>query len=201
MISLVDHHIGRVLAVLNEEGLLEDTMVVFTSDHGDWLGDHGLVLKGPMLYDSLLRVALIVHGPGIPAGRVIEEPVSSVDLAVTFGDWAGTTVQSAAHGQSLVPVMEHRTAPREHVYAEWKLGPARCGVPLDLRCVRTKTAKLTMELGSGVGEMYDLVNDPHECVDRFNDPACQAMRDDLMQRLQRRPDDVKPVLSAPSGPG
>ena len=201
MISLVDHHIGRVLAVLNEEGLLQDTMVVFTSDHGDWLGDHGLVLKGPMLYDSLLRVALIVHGPGIPAGRVIEEPVSSVDLAVTFGDWAGTSVQSAAHGQSLVPVLDGRSAPREHVYAEWKLGPARCGVPLDLRCVRTKTAKLTMELGSGVGEMYDLVNDPHECVDRFNDPACQAMRDDLLQRLQKRPDDEKPVLSAPSGPG
>lgn len=65
---------------LNEPGLAEDTIVICTTDHGDWLGDHGLVLKGPMMYDGLMRVGLIMRGPGIDAGRVITDPVSTMDL-------------------------------------------------------------------------------------------------------------------------
>jgi arylsulfatase A-like enzyme len=201
MISLIDHHIGRILAVLHDEGLDDDTIIVFTSDHGDWLGEHGLVLKGPMLYESLLRVALLVRGPGVPAGRVVDDPVSSMDLAATFGHWAGAPIDSARHSASLAPAIQGEAAPHEHVYAEWRLGPARCGVPLDLRCVRTRHAKLTLELGSGAGEMYDLENDPGECLNRFDDLTYRGLRDELTQRLMSRPDDVMNPLPRPSGPG
>ena len=199
MISLVDHSVGRVLAALQDEGLADNTVVVFTSDHGDWLGDHGLVLKGPMFYEGLLRVGLIVKGPGVPAAKVVPHPVSTIDLAATFGDYAGTPVEAATHSLSLRPLIEGDTA-RDHALSEWRLGPARCGVALDLRAVRTRHAKLTLELGTGTGEMYDLRNDPHECENRFDDPAYRGLRDELTQRLMGRPDDVRDPLPLPVGP-
>jgi arylsulfatase A-like enzyme len=203
MIALVDHQVGRLLAVLHETGLADETLVVFTSDHGDWLGDHGLVLKGPMFYDGLLRVPLIASGPGLPAGRVVDDPVSTLDLAATFGDYAGVPVPDARHSRSLRPLIEGHDGPagrRDHALTEWRLGPQRCGVALDLRGVRTRDARLTIEMTSGAGELYDLRDDPHECVDRFDDPACRGLRDELMQRLMARPPDWSDPPRAPVGP-
>lgn len=71
-ISLIDRNVGRILIALEEAGIADDTIVIYTSDHGDWLGDHGLVLKGSMHYEGLLRVGMIVRGPGIPAGKVVD---------------------------------------------------------------------------------------------------------------------------------
>ena len=249
MVALIDHGVGRMLSVLHDEGLDRNTVVVFTSDHGDWLGDHGLVLKGPMFYEGLLRVGLVVRGPGVPAGKIVDEPVSTLDLAATFGDYAGVPVEAAVHSRSLRPLLdgdaEGEHAPdtplandhaagkpdardhakgkagardhaagkpdardhakgkadaRDHALSEWRLGPTRCGVALDLRCVRTRTAKLTVELGSSAGELYDLADDPDECHNRFDDPAARGLRDELMDRLMTRPDDIRQPLAAPVGP-
>lgn len=201
MVSLIDHQLGRIQNALREEGLLEHTLVVFTSDHGEWLGDHGLVLKGPMFYEGLMRVGLLVQGPGVPAGRVVADPVSTLDLAATFGDYAGTPVTSAAHSRSLRPLIEDRPgADRDHALNEWRLGPSRCGVALDLRAVRTRDAKLTLELDSGAGELYDLVNDPHECENRFDDPAYRGLRQALTDRIMARPPDVRSSFCEPVGP-
>ena len=71
MISLIDHNVGRILAALDTYGLADNTLVVYSTDHGDWLGDHGLILKGPMAYEGLLRVGLLMRGPGIPKGKVV----------------------------------------------------------------------------------------------------------------------------------
>jgi arylsulfatase A-like enzyme len=203
MISLVDHQVGRLLAVLDETGLSEDTLVVFTSDHGDWLGDHGLVLKGPMFYEGLLRVPLIVRGPGLPTGRIVADPVSTLDLAATLGDFAGVAIPSARHSRSLRPLLQGQPGPdgeRDHALTEWRLGPQRCGVELDLRGVRTRHAKLTLERQSGAGELYDLREDPHEMFNRFDDPACRGLRAELMDRLASRPDDQRYPLTTPVGP-
>jgi arylsulfatase A-like enzyme len=201
MISLVDHQVGRILSALEEEGLAENTLVVFTSDHGEWLGDHGLMLKGPMFYEGLLRVGLIVRGPGVGIGQRIDQPVSTLDLASTFGDYAGTAVASAKHSQSLRPLLEGQpVAQREHAFSEWRLGPSRCGVSLDLRAVRTNNAKLTLEFGSGAGELYDLSNDPHETNNLFNNVAHKGLQDEMTQRLLSRPDDVLLSMPEPVGP-
>ena len=201
MISLVDHQVGRILSALDDAGLAEKTIVVFTSDHGELLGDHGLMLKGPMHYEGLLRVGLIVRGPGIAADQVNDQPVSTLDLAATFGDCAATPVPSAVHSQSLRPLLTGLgSAQRDHAYNEWRLGPSRCGVALDLRTVRTRRAKLTVDLISGDGEMYDLENDPHECINRFDDAKHRGLRDELMQRLMSRPEDIRTPLPEPVGP-
>jgi arylsulfatase A-like enzyme len=110
---------------------------------------------------------------------------------------------AARHSRSLRPLIEGRSGPegqRDHAMSEWRLGPQRCGVALDLRAVRTRTAKLTLEITSGAGELYDLNNDPYETVNRFDDPASRGLRDELMDRLRSRPDDVLDPLPLPVGP-
>jgi arylsulfatase A-like enzyme len=154
-----------------------------------------------MHYEGILRVGLVVRGPGVGAGQVVQDPVSTLDLAATFGDYASTPVDSAVHSTSLRPLLEAQPkAQRDHAFNEWRLGPSRCGVALDLRTVRTQTAKLTLELTSGAGEMYDLHNDPHECNNLFDDPKHRGLREELMQRLMSRPDDIRHPLPEPVGP-
>lgn len=194
MISLIDHNVGRLLIALAELGLEEETLVVFTSDHGDWLGDHGLLLKGPMAYEGLLRVGLILRGPGVPAGRVVADPVSTLDLAPSFLDVAGAAPGGTLHGGSLRPLWEGRPgAGREVALSEWELLPARTGVALSLRVARGRRWKLTLELRSGAGELYDLLADPHELHNRFGDPACAAEQAALEAAIRARPGDAGPL--------
>jgi arylsulfatase A-like enzyme len=200
MISFIDDNIGRVIEELNRLGIRDNTVIVFTSDHGDWLGDHGLVLKGPMLYEGLLRVGCVLSGPGIPRASVIDDPISTIDLAATFVDLAGGAVPAGWHGRSLLPVI-HADESRDHAYAEWDVHPSRVGVALALRTVRTRTLKLTVEANSGEGELYDLARDPHEMVNTFRDPAYAARRDALMAVIAARPDDVRDPLPEPIGIG
>ncbi|TFY98674.1 sulfatase [Ramlibacter rhizophilus] len=199
MISLIDHNVGRILSVLDELQLARDTLVVFTSDHGEWLGDHGLMLKGPMFYEGLLRVGLVVRGPGVGAGRVVADPVSTLDLAATFTDYAGLPPVDW-HSHSLRPLLEGRAgSARDFARSEWKLGPARCGVALDLRAVRTARAKLTLERGTRTGELYLLGEDPEEMHNRWDDAACRGVREELVDMIHARPRDELAVLPQPIG--
>ena len=191
-IALIDHQVGRLMNCLDELGLADNTIVVYGSDHGDWLGDHGLVLKGPMHYEWLLRVPLIMRGPDIGAGAVNDNPVSTMDLAATFADYAGAEPLLAQNGSSLRPLLE-TGASRECARNEWDLLPTRAGVQLSLRTVRTRTAKMTKDLISGAGEMYDLASDPHEMTNLFDDPAHAAMKAELEALIDMRPDDMLPL--------
>jgi arylsulfatase A-like enzyme len=190
-ISLIDHNVGRLLIALDEAGLSETTHVIYISDHGDWLGDHGLILKGPMHYEGLLRVPMIWRGPQIPKGKVSGEPVSTLDLGPTFLDLAGATPLQTQHGQSLRPQLEG-DGTRDFAMNEWQLLPTRTGVSLSLRTVRTRNHKLTVELISGAGELYDLENDPQEMENLFDAPCAHGIRAQLEDYLQRRPDDIGP---------
>lgn len=193
MISLVDHNVGRILDALAQKGIADDTIVVMTSDHGEFLGDHGLLFKGPMFYDSLTRVGLIAAGPGIPAGRVIRDVVSTVDLAPTLVELGGGAADGY-HGQSLVPALrsaEDGTQLRDMAHIEWGLDSSRCGIDLDLRTVVTGEYRYTVELGSGDGELYDLVRDPHEMENLFHDGAHSAVRDEMERIRLGRPDDIR----------
>ena len=196
MISLIDHNVGRILLALADAGLSDDTLVIFTTDHGDWLGDHGLILKGPMLYEGLLRVGLIVRGPGVPAGAIVESPVSTLDISATFLDYAGVSAQLDQHGASLRPLLERAHDSRDFALSEWELLPGRVGVALSLRTVRTATDKMTIDLRSGDGELYDLATDPFEMENRFHDPAYAARRKDLEEMIRARPSDEGPINDA-----
>ncbi len=191
-IALIDHNVGRILIALDEAGLRRNTIVVFISDHGDWLGDHGLILKGPMHYEGLLRVPMMLRGPGIPSDTVNHQPVSTMDLASTFLDYGGAEAQLAQHGASLRPLIEDTNVTRDFALNEWELLPTRTGVGLNLRTVRTRTEKLTVDLNSGAGELYDLERDPGECVNLFDLPDAAGIRRRLESFLAMRPNDIGP---------
>ncbi len=194
-IALIDHNVGRILIALAEAGLADDTIVIYISDHGDWLGDHGLILKGPMHYEGLLRVPMIVRGPGVPAAKVVDEPVSTLDLGSTFFDYGGAEPLLTQHGDSLRPLIETTGATRAFALNEWELLPTRAGVALSLRTVRTKTHKMTVDLSSGAGELYDMVNDPNEMNNLFDDPSAAGLREQLTAAIHSRPNDQIPNQS------
>jgi arylsulfatase A-like enzyme len=199
MISLIDHNVGRVLTALEDLGLAENTLVVYTTDHGDMLGNHGLYLKGPTPYEDLLRVTMVARGPGVASGAVIGEPVSTLDLAATMYDFAGCGADGALQGRSLRRLLCGGTETRDAAYSEWHVHPSRCGVWLKLRTVRTKTHKCTFELDSGAGELYDLVNDPHEMKNLFDDPGYAKVRKELKALMHARPGNYREDLSEPIG--
>lgn len=190
MISAIDHQVGRIMGALKENGLLDNTIVVFTSDHGEWLGDHGLLLKGPMLYDGLLRVPFLMTGPSIPVGRVIDQPVSTLDLRATLADLCGIPA-SDDNGASLRPVFKG-TQTREFALNEWDVDAARSGIEMDLRTVRSHRHRMSLDMKTGTGELYDLQDDPHEMTNLFDDATRRPVRKDLTDMIRSRPNDIIP---------
>ena len=199
MISLIDHNVGRILDALADRGFAQDTLVVYTTDHGELLGNHGLYLKGPTPYEDLLRVTMVARGPGVAKGNVVGEPVSTLDLTSTFYDYANASAPHALQSRSLVNLLAGKAETRDTAYSEWHLHPSRCGVALALRTVRTKTHKCTFELGTGAGELYDLVNDPGEMDNRFDDPGCAKVRKELYDMMRARPGKIREDLAEPIG--
>lgn len=199
MISQIDHNVGRMVESLNSLGLSDDTLVIFTTDHGELLGNHGLYLKHPIPYEDLLRVGLVVKGPGVTAGQVVTEPVSTLDLAATMYDYNGIARPETMQGRSLRSLLSGQDTTRDVAYSEWYVHPSRCGVGLKLRTVRTKTLKATFELASGAGELYDLANDPEEMVNRFDDPSYASQRKELEAMMRARPGTMLTQLPEPIG--
>ena len=199
MISLIDHNVGRILSTLKDQGIEEETLVIFTTDHGDMMGNHGLYLKGPWPLEDLLRVGMIASGPGVAAGKVVDEPVSTLDLAATFHDFSSIPSSVEMQGRSLKNLLAGKEEKRVAAWSEWHVHPSRCGVGLQLRTVRTRTHKATFELGSGAGELYDLVNDPLEKVNRFDDPAFSSIKKELQDLMRARPGKLLEKLAEPIG--
>ncbi len=174
MVSQLDHQIGRVVGTLEERGLLDDTLVLVTTDHGELLGDHQMVFKGPVHYEGLLRVPLIVRGPGLARGTVIQDPVGTIDLGPTALAAAGLAVPEYMEGRPLFD------GPREHVLTE---NDHMIFGRLPLRTLTTSRYKITRYMEHPWGELYDLQEDPGEIVNRFDDPEYQNLRSDLLATL------------------
>lgn len=198
MIGFLDHGIGRILSELRDLGVEEDTIIVYTSDHGELLGDHGLMFKGPTLYEGLLRVGLVMAGPGLPEGKVVDDPVSTLDLAATFYEYAGVQPPDGIQSRSLKSVVDG-TEERQFALCEWNVGKLRYGVDLEIRAVRTKRYKSIFERLTGTGELYDLAEDPGELVNLYDDPEYRAIRDELDEMSRSRPGVILAPLPEPSG--
>jgi arylsulfatase A-like enzyme len=201
MTELVDHNVGRILAALEETGQLDDTVILAIADHGDLLGDHWLDAKGPWHYDGCTRVPLLLRYPrAIPAGGVVEGFASQCDVAPTLCDllgvpyttWppadesyasgrlTGTGVLPDVQGVSLVAAAQGRAEARPHVLmeTEWRWVPG-----LQLKTLRTHEWRITVYAGRPYGELYDLHEDPHEFVNRWDDPALRTTRLELTAQL------------------
>ncbi|MCZ7649220.1 MAG: sulfatase-like hydrolase/transferase [Planctomycetota bacterium] len=186
MCDLIDVHVGRMLDALAESGQRERTLVIFTSDHGELLGDHGIYHKGPFLYDGALRVPLIVSWPGrIPGGRRSGALVELNDLAPTLLDAAGLPRHPGMQARSLWEPLTS-SGPlerfREDLYAEYyNSNPNKPGQYCTM--LRTPAHKLVAWHGQRMGELYDLKADPNELRNLWDDPAASSVKAELFQRL------------------
>ena len=188
-IAFIDDQIGKIMNNLADLGLSENTHVFYLSDHGDWLGDHGLTATGPMLYDCLLKVPMIWSGPGVPDKRVNYEPVSTIDLSPSLMELAGVEPQLEQHGQSLCALLDVNSK-RDFAMSEWELLPLSKRDKISLRSVRTRTYKLTKDMNSGLGELYDLLVDPNEMNNLFDNPNSVDVKMRLESYLLLRHQDV-----------
>lgn len=193
MIELIDDNVGRMLAALEASGQRENTIVIFMSDHGETLGDHGLLLKGNRFYEGLVRVPLIISWPGhFAQGLVSDALVELTDIAPTLLDAAGTAYPPRMAGRSLVPILTETAAPGHHrdaVRCEYYRalnpdGPGRDDGNFQYHfgtMWRTRRYKLCVYHGLAYGELFDLENDPHEFNNLWEDPQHAQVRFELMQ--------------------
>jgi arylsulfatase A-like enzyme len=184
MVSLIDHNVGRILEALRSAGLFEDTIVAFTSDHGELLGDHGLLFKGPFHYDPLIRVPLVLRwGEAIRGGSRVSGITQHTDLLPTLLGCCGVSVPRGAQGRSLLPLIEgDEGAGYEHALVEHNCGDWG----LSLKTLRSRQWRLTWYGGRRAGELYDLCADPNELLNRWPDPAYREARGELEDRLLDR---------------
>ena len=181
-VSMIDEKVGELLAALEEQGYLENTVVIFTSDHGDCLGDHGHSQKWTM-YDIITRVPTIVWAPNrFAGGRSFAQLCSLFDLGPTILELAGLETPEDFAAQSLLPALEGENWPgRETVFAEH----CRDGLlPAEyMSMARTKDWKLVHFVGETYGQLFDLANDPEEVNNLWDDPANADRREELLQTL------------------
>ena len=160
-VAFVDAQVGRLLAALLARGESERTLVLLTSDHGESLGEHGERTHGVFVYDSTLRVPLLVAGPGVSAGATPAAVARGVDVLPTLLDLAGLPAPAGLDGRSLRPALEGRPLPDAPAYAE-SLFCARALGWAPLHAWRSATHKLVL---APRVELYDLDRDPAEAVD------------------------------------
>lgn len=199
MVSLIDQAVGRVLHALDELGLSQNTVVVFLSDHGDMMGDHGLLNKGPFHFEGLLRVPLIWHWPGRFHARSSPALASLLDVPPTILELAGVPTPEgptspeapqqppAWPGRSLVPLLAGQAdAVQDSVVVE----NDEDYLGLRLRTLVTSAHKITTYTShrgpEPYGELFDLANDPHELHNLWDSPAHAALRQQLIEQLHYR---------------
>ncbi|MGH9295709.1 MAG: sulfatase-like hydrolase/transferase, partial [Acidimicrobiales bacterium] len=207
MNELVDEALGRVLKRIAERGWAGDTDVIYTTDHGELQGDFGLLFKGPFHTDALMHIPLVWR----PAPRLglrpaeIVEPVGQLDLAPTFCEIAGVPVPGFVEGE---PLPTAPGSPREQVLCEWDsqfpgfgmhmrsirrdrylctaYEPSTVGRPtgLEERFGEWALRSCGVEYGGDEGELYDVVEDPLQWRNLWDEPACRSLRDDLVQAIR-----------------
>jgi arylsulfatase A-like enzyme len=181
-VSLMDAQIGRILDALDELGMAQDTLVIYTTEHGDLGGGHGMIDKHYVMYEDVVHVPLIARWPGrIAPGSCCDAFVShSLDLAATFCQAAGAAIPATFRGQSLLPLFAGaQENGRGDIFATYH------GNQFGLysqRMVRDRRWKYVWN-ASAEDELYDLESDPAELRNRATDPACAAELARLRKRL------------------
>ena len=181
-VGSIDRCVGEVVDAIEDLGMENETIFVFSTDHGDALGSHGHFEKAGTMYDEVFRIPMIMTGPckWIAPGR-INAFVRSLDLMPTFVEWSGNQISTPIDGQSLAP---------------WALGDGVGSWPDSVYCehhgevwgyqsqrmVRTARWKYVYDPHT-TDELYDLQDDPHELVNRVNDPACYPVLQEMKRRL------------------
>ncbi len=180
MVSCMDKYIGQIVDHLDKLGLAENTLVVFTSDHGHYYGHHGLIAKGPFHYDDGIRVPMIARLPNkIPAGALSHTLQSLVDYAPTFLEYCEFDIPEDMTGISQLDIWQgNESNAREHVIIENHHQPTT----INMRTYIDTQYKMTMYYGRDYGDIFDLQNDPDELNNLWSD---EGLRNELMERFLR----------------
>ena len=198
MVSHVDDEMGRVLDALDRHGLTENTLIAFVSDHGDMMGDHGLIWKGPYTFQGCSRIPFVVAAPGTPGGATQQALVSQIDLMPSVLDFCGVPLPGSdwqratqfawgqVHdlglypGRSWVPLLSDPDAQtHDRVVIENDNPPTG----LRIRSLVTRTHRLAVYPGTQDGELFDLVNDPNELSNLWDEARARDLKQGLIQDL------------------
>ncbi len=216
MCSLVDTAVGKILDTLQQTGLDENTIVVFTSDHGDMMSSHNLLGKGVM-YEESVRVPLLVRTPGQTSSSRVSTPVSNVDLVPTLLDLMNQPQPDHLQGRSLRPALEgDESACRRDVFVEWnkdtdpdevrvpdfaeQFGPKdRCAASMvaDVRSIISPDGWKLNVSTAGEHELYDLNSDPHERTNRIADPGQADRVGEMFARIRNWQEQTDDKLDLP----
>ncbi len=182
-VEMIDKQVGEILDTLEARGRMDNTIIIFTSDHGDNLGDHGLSQKWAP-YEEVTRVPLIISAPEkFAGGRQVDELVQLFDLGPTILEWAGVTPDPTFEAISLNPALEGQGFDgRAHVFCE-QGGDVNLTGASFVTMVRSDTHKLVHYQGADFGQLFDLQADPGERRNLWDDPAAAQVKADLMTTL------------------
>jgi len=195
--TMQDDFLGMVLDALDESGQADDTLAIFMSDHGDYVGAHGLFMKGVAAFDECYRIPCVMRWPqGIAApGRIIDEFINHADFAPTFAEMAGTSMPKAS-GRSLLPFL------RDQAPQDWPdaMHSQFNGVELyySQRFVQTKKWKYVYN-GFDFDELYNLEQDPHCMRNLAEDPAHRPVIEEMCRRMWRKAYEERDIIGNPYG--
>ena len=194
MITMIDDAVGRVIERLETLGLADNTIVVFTSDHGDYMGDHGLMLKLLLHYQGLIKVPFIWHDPTRPdAAMHNNDLASSIDISATILARAGIQPFNGIQGRDLFNSKAPEAVIVEEDSQRTMIGFER---PQRIRTIVTKEARMSLRQGEEWDELYDLTTDPDECKNIYDEPTAAPLREkmtDLMLRTTIAMQDNAPL--------
>ncbi|MCI2399461.1 sulfatase-like hydrolase/transferase [Aliiroseovarius subalbicans] len=184
MITMIDDAIGRVLKRLDDLGLADNTVVIFTTDHGDYMGDHGLMLKLLLHYQGTIRVPFIWHDPTMPEDAKVEPGLgSSIDIAATILTRAGIQPFNGLQGRDLFASPAPEAVVVEEDSQRTMTGFDR---PQRVRTLVTDRYRMSLREGESWSELYDLQDDPCETRNLFDDPSCANVRAQLTEVMLKR---------------
>jgi arylsulfatase A-like enzyme len=182
MVSMIDAKVGQIMAALEARGLTEDTLVIFTTDHGELLGDHSLIRKGPTPYRQLLNIPLVIAGPGVAHGSR-SQLTSHLGLKATLLEYLGVN-GARGDGQSFASVLNEADAvTSDRLFAEYH---PRTRQETYNQSLITKDWRLTRYPNQpDWGELFDLGEDPGEHCNLYHNPEFSPVRENLTEQLQR----------------
>lgn len=184
-VTMIDEKVGEIMEALETNGYLENSIIVFTSDHGDCLTDHGHSQKWTM-YDQVTRVPLIVWAPQrFGGGKKVNELCQLMDLGPTILEWAGIEVPSDWEAISLSAALEEKAEwqGRDFVYCEQARDAVLTGCEF-MTMVRSDRHKLVHFLDEPHGQLFDLEVDPTECLNLWDNPDHTEVRNSLLSELR-----------------
>ena len=183
-ITQIDSAFGSILDTLDEQGLRDNTVVIFTSDHGEMAGAQGMFGKGVM-YDESMRVPLIVRMPEQVQGQLCNIPISTVDFFPTFLELASIE-KVETEGRSLLPLFNGQDLPKTSIFSEY----------IDDACIIHHDGwKFFVDANNQPVGLYNIHDDPYELNNRLNDAACQSQIDNLTQQLNEWINSVRQEIS------